>query len=196
MVAYRRQNNGNRHCKEAGHRPPWDWPSSYRTIWVQHLKGKKLCHDDHQMETFSALLAICVGNSPVPVNSPHKGQWRGALMFSLIYAWINDWGNNHEAGDLRRQRGHYDVSVMCACFPFVVISCYYTPRFNKIERGYTGFTLSVHSHAWTAVLFQFDVVLWDISRQSNYENHYNTIKDIDPFCRKVDQNPCCHLLWL
>ena len=23
-----------------------------------------------------------------PVNSPHKGQWRGALMFSLIYAWI------------------------------------------------------------------------------------------------------------
>ena len=46
----------------------------------------------HQMETFSTLLALCVGNSPVtgvprsPVNSPHKGQWRGALMFSLIYA--------------------------------------------------------------------------------------------------------------
>ena len=37
----------------------------------------------HQMETFSALLAICAGNSPVPVNSPHKGLWRGALMFSL-----------------------------------------------------------------------------------------------------------------
>ena len=40
-----------------------------------------------------------------PVNFPHKGQWRGALMFSLIYAWINDWVNNHEAGDLRRQHG-------------------------------------------------------------------------------------------
>ena len=39
-----------------------------------------------------------------PVNSPHKGQWRGALMFSLIYAWINDWVNNREAGDLRRYR--------------------------------------------------------------------------------------------
>ena len=38
----------------------------------------------HQMETFSALLALCVGNSPVTVNSPHKAQWRGALMFSLI----------------------------------------------------------------------------------------------------------------
>ena len=68
----------------------------------------------HQMETFSALLALCAGNSPVPVNSPHKGQWRGALMFSVIYAWINDWVNDREAGDLRRQRGHYDVIVMRA----------------------------------------------------------------------------------
>ena len=46
-----------------------------------------------------------------PVNFPHKGQWRGALMFSLIYARINDWVNNREAGDLRRQHGHYDVIV-------------------------------------------------------------------------------------
>ena len=44
-----------------------------------------------------------------PVNSPHKGQWRGALMFSLI--WDN-WVNNREAGDLRRHRAHYDVIVM------------------------------------------------------------------------------------
>ena len=62
----------------------------------------------HQMETFSALLATCAGNSPVPVNSPHKGQWRGALMFSLICVWVN----NGEAGDLRRYRAHYDVTVM------------------------------------------------------------------------------------
>ena len=33
-------------------------------------------------------------------------------MFSLIWAWINDWVNNREAGDLRRHRGHYDVNVM------------------------------------------------------------------------------------
>ena len=37
-----------------------------------------------------------------PRNSPHKDQWRGALMFSLICAWINGWVNNREAGDLRR----------------------------------------------------------------------------------------------
>ena len=27
-----------------------------------------------------------------PVNSPYKGQWCGALMFSVVYAWINGWG--------------------------------------------------------------------------------------------------------
>ena len=48
-----------------------------------------------------------------PVNSSHKGQWRGALMFSLICVWINGWVNNREAGDLRRHRAHYDVIVMC-----------------------------------------------------------------------------------
>ena len=47
-----------------------------------------------------------------PVNSPHKSQWRGTLMFSLICVWINVGVNNREAGDLRRYRAHYDVSVM------------------------------------------------------------------------------------
>ena len=47
-----------------------------------------------------------------PVNSPHRGQWRGALMFSLICAWISDWVNNGEAGDLRRHCAHYGVTVM------------------------------------------------------------------------------------
>ena len=47
-----------------------------------------------------------------PVNSPHKGQWRESLMFSLICVWINGWVNNREAGDLRRYRAHYDVIVI------------------------------------------------------------------------------------
>ena len=47
-----------------------------------------------------------------PVNSPHKGQWPGALMFSLIWVWINGWVNIREAGDLRRHRAHYDVIAM------------------------------------------------------------------------------------
>ena len=48
----------------------------------------------------------------VPFCSSHKGQWRGAFMFSLICAWINRWVNNREAGDLRRYRAHHDVIVM------------------------------------------------------------------------------------
>ena len=65
----------------------------------------------HQVETFSAVLAICArGVHRSPVNSPHKGQWRGALMFSLV--WINDWVNNRQVGDLRRYRPHSDVTVI------------------------------------------------------------------------------------
>ena len=64
------------------------------------------------METFFALLALCAGNSPVTVNSPHKGQWRGTLMYSLICAWTNGWINNRDAGDLRRYRAHCDVTIM------------------------------------------------------------------------------------
>ena len=47
-----------------------------------------------------------------PVNSLHKGQWRGILMFSLICARIHGWVNNCETDDLRRYRTHCDVIVM------------------------------------------------------------------------------------
>ena len=66
------------------------------------------------METFSALLAICVDNSPVSGEFPAQSQWCGALMFSLICTWMDNWINNREAGDLRHQCNHYDVTVMRA----------------------------------------------------------------------------------
>ena len=46
-------------------------------------------------------------------NSPHKGQWHGALMFSLISTWINSWVNDREAGDSRCHHA-YDVIVIKA----------------------------------------------------------------------------------
>ena len=46
-----------------------------------------------------------------PVNSPHKGQWGGALMFSLICAWTNNWANHRDTGDFRRHRTHYDITI-------------------------------------------------------------------------------------
>ena len=62
------------------------------------------------MEAYSALLAICAGNSPVPGEFP--AQRSVTKMFSLICVWINGWENNREAGDLRRYRAHYDVIAM------------------------------------------------------------------------------------
>ena len=92
--------------------------------------------------TFSAFLALARGTHRSPVNSPHKGQWRGALMFC---AWINDWVNNREAGDLRHHRAHYDVIVMIpslfvlpvyppypyqVCFPWYPVSGLYPDPSN------------------------------------------------------------------
>ena len=39
------------------------------------------------------------------------GQWRGALMFSLICVGTNGWVNNGDVGDLRRHWAHYAVTV-------------------------------------------------------------------------------------
>ena len=47
-----------------------------------------------------------------PVNSPHKAQWRRALMFSMIFAWTNSWVNNRNAGGLIRRRAHFNAIVM------------------------------------------------------------------------------------
>ena len=55
---------------------------------------------------------LLCGEFTGPVISPHKDQWRVALMFSLIWTSTNGWVNNREAGDLRRHRAHSDVIVM------------------------------------------------------------------------------------
>ena len=66
-----------------------------------------------EMETFSALLALCSGNSPVTDEfSSQRPMMRSFDVFCLIYAWTNGWVNNLDAGDLRRHRGDYDVTVM------------------------------------------------------------------------------------
>ena len=66
----------------------------------------------HQMETFSALLAIWAGNSPVTCEFPVQRLVTRSFDFFLICAWINVWVNNGEVGDLRRHRVHYDVTVI------------------------------------------------------------------------------------
>ena len=67
------------------------------------------------------------------MNSPHKDQWRGAFMFSLVFTQINDWVNNHEAGDLIRYRAYYDVIVMVwngSWFTAAYVTSRLDPRFK------------------------------------------------------------------
>ena len=84
----------------------------------------------HQMETFSALLGLCAGNSPITGVFPSQRPVTQSLDF-FIWAWKNGWVNIRNAGDLRHHRAHYDVTVMnilqiyimvlahcCCLFPF------------------------------------------------------------------------------
>ena len=88
------------------------------SIWPEWLSTRAWCvwhgmHDDViKWKHFPRYWPFVRGIHRSPVNSPHKGQWRGALMFTLICARINVWVNNRKAGDLRRYRVHYDVIVM------------------------------------------------------------------------------------
>ena len=86
----------------------------------------------HQMETFSAYWPFVRGIHRSPVNSQHKGQWRGAFTFSLICAWINRWVNNGEAGDLRPYHAHYDVIVMSGDPHDLSYSWYYDAHMTSL----------------------------------------------------------------
>ena len=80
---------------------------------IQKFSSRNSIHDDViKWKHFPRNWPFMRGIHRSPVNSPHKGQWRGALMFTLIWARINGWINTREAGDLSRNRGHYDVIVM------------------------------------------------------------------------------------
>ena len=77
------------------------------------FNGWILVHDDViKWKIFRVTGPLCWEFHRSAVNSPHKGQWRGALMFSLTYTWINGWVYNREARGLRRHCAHYDVTLM------------------------------------------------------------------------------------
>ena len=93
------------------------WRQYFNVIWPKHGDIIKWTHFPHYWP-------FVWGIHRSPMNSPQKGQWRGALMFSLICPWKNCWVNNREAGDLRRHRTHCDVIVM-ACHR-------YSSGFNEV----------------------------------------------------------------
>ena len=65
-----------------------------------------------QMETFSALLALCEGNPPVTVGLPSQRPVMRSFDISVSCAWTNGRASNRDTGDLRCHRAHYDVTVM------------------------------------------------------------------------------------
>ena len=95
------------------------YPLKFHTKYLTHtlkdmyLSYKADTHDDvMKWKHFPRYWPFVRGIHRSPVNSPHKGQRRGTLMFSLICVWINVWVNTREADDLRRYGAHYDVIVM------------------------------------------------------------------------------------
>ena len=85
------------------------WLGKYGWGWAENSNS----HDDViKWKHFSLYWPFVRGIHLSSVDSPQKGQWRRALMFSLICAWTNGWANNHDAGDLRCHRAHYDVILM------------------------------------------------------------------------------------
>ena len=86
----------------------WKYEYKFMALYMNRLSWWR-----HQMEKFPRYWPFVRGTHRSPVHSSHKGQWRGALIFSsLICAWMNYWVNTRKAGDLRRHRVHYDVTVM------------------------------------------------------------------------------------
>ena len=76
----------------------WSWilffNVPFKDHWLEHIfqNGKKDLA--RSRNSVPGMMTSSNGNIWSPVNSPHKGQRRGALMFSLICAWINGWVNN------------------------------------------------------------------------------------------------------
>ena len=111
--------------------------------WGQ-LCGFSSCHavspfwndDVIKWKHFPRYWAFVRGIHRSPVNSPQKGQRRGALKFFLICAWENDWVNNREAGDLSRYRAHYDVTVMISFFSIIKVPVIFNLLLSRLRFQY------------------------------------------------------------
>ena len=114
-----------------------------------HLKllSVRNSHDDViKWKHFPRYWPFVRGIHRSPVNSPHKGQWRGTLLFSLICARINCRVNSREAGELRRNRAHYGVIVMLSVITILLKTT--SSSFSKTMH-------SVYLHIMNRIMFQY-----------------------------------------
>ena len=138
-------------------------------------------HDDViKWKHFPRYWPFVLGIHQSPVNSPHKGQWRGALMFSLICGWIDGWVNNREAGDLRRHRAHYDVTIINSVGGLHGKQRWWLTMINSVgglhgcvweqNQSSSGISHDVRDHAYKQIdislygvfVFETIMVAWDL----------------------------------
>ena len=81
-------------------------------LWLKHFCKYKLTWWRHQMETFSALLVFCGGNSPVTGEFPAQKPVMRSFDVFFDLSPNKGWTNHRDAGDLRRHRAHYDAIVL------------------------------------------------------------------------------------
>ena len=95
----------------------------FAVIRARHL-GQQCMMTSLKWKHFPRHWPFVWGIQRSPVNSEHKGQWRGTLMFSLFCAWISGWANNREDSDLRSHRAHYDVTVRAPRYTLLPNRCH------------------------------------------------------------------------
>ena len=107
-------------CTRSPHRSRSGYPG-----WYNYLRSWWR----HQMETFSALLVLCAGNSSVTCEFPSLRPVMRSFDVFFDLRLDKRLSNNRDAGDLKRHRGHYDVIVMIFTFnshiPVISIPCSY-----------------------------------------------------------------------
>ena len=84
-------------------------------LWNTFKRNTQIKGWRHQMETFSALLALCEGNPLATGGFPSERlvtRSFDVFLYVRLKPWTNGWANSRDSGDLRCHGTHYDITVM------------------------------------------------------------------------------------
>ena len=158
-------------------------------VLMGELSGicRGLHHDDViKWKYFPRYWPFVRGMHRSPVNFPHKDQWRGTLMFSLICARTDSWANHGDADDLSCYRTHYDVIVMLRKMTATYQDCTESRssiKQHKIQRG--TWKVWKRTHAWTSLSRALECLLWvndDVIKWKHFPRYW-------PFVRGINRSP-------
>ena len=136
------------------------------------------------------------GHRWIPLaDSPGKGQWREALIISLN-CWTKGWANNRDAGDLRRHRAHYDVTVMrkfrrrafiqSIMLPYVNLTLMYN-LWSKLNRNRN---ISFQEHESENVGYKISAILFRTQFVITFIGCETINRKYTHICRRQDSLTC------